>query len=130
MLLLCNELCHINCICYCYIVYLHYKKVDMWTEMSNPAILIKLGFRIKETRLRKGIQQEELAIQAGVSLFTVAKIEKGLSVTLTMLLSVLRALELLENIEQLIPEPRVSPILLKKLQGRTIHRVRRKNNKP
>lgn len=97
--------------------------------MSNPAILVKLGSRIKETRLRNGIQQEELAIQAGVSLFTVAKIEKGLSVTLTMFLSVIRALGLLENMEFLIPESKVSPILLKKMQGRKIYRVRHKNDK-
>lgn len=99
----------------------------MWTEMSNPAILTKLGSRIKETRLRNGIQQEELAIKAGVSLFTVAKIERGKSVTLSILLSVLRALDLLENIEYLVPEPKVSPIILKKLQGKRIYRIRHKN---
>mgnify|MGYP002236601833 CR=1 FL=1 len=32
----------------------------MWNEMSNPAVLVKIGQRIKETRIRQHITQEEL----------------------------------------------------------------------
>lgn len=97
----------------------------MWTEMSNPAILAKLGARIKDARLRKSITQEELSLSAGVSSLTVANIEKGKSVTLSMLLGVLRSLGLLENLENLIPEAKISPLQLKKLQGKKRYRVRR-----
>lgn len=97
----------------------------MWTEMSNPAILAILGNRIKNTRLRKGITQEELATTAGISTLTVANVENGKSVTLLMLLGVLRSLGLLENLENLIPEARISPLQLKKLQGKKRYRVRR-----
>lgn len=93
--------------------------------MSNPAILAKLGARIKDARLRKSITQEELALSAGVSSLTVANIEKGKSVTLSMLLGVLRSLGLLENLENLIPEAKISPLQLKKLQGKKRYRVRR-----
>ena len=101
----------------------------MWTEMSDPAILIKLGARIKDTRIRKGITQVELAIAAGVSPLTVANIEKGKSVTTVMFLGVLRVLGLLENLENLIPEAKISPLHLKKIQGKKRHRVRRFNTK-
>lgn len=97
----------------------------MWTEMSNPAIFTKLGARMKEARIRKGLTQAELAVTAGVSLLTVANIEKGKSVTITMFLSVLRALGMLENLEYLIPEAKISPLLLKKVQGKKRFRVRR-----
>lgn len=97
----------------------------MWTEMSDPAILTKLGGRIKDARIRKGLTQAELAVTAGVSLLTVANIEKGKSVTMTMFLSVLRALGMLENLEFLIPEAKISPLLLKKVQGKERFRVRR-----
>lgn len=97
----------------------------MWTEMSDPAILTKLGGRIKDARIRKGLTQAELAVTAGVSLLTVANIEKGKSVTMTMFLSVLRALGMLENLEFLIPEAKISPLLLKKVQGKKRFRVRR-----
>ena len=75
----------------------------MWNEMSNPAVLVKIGQRIKETRIRQHITQEELA---------------------TASISVLRSLGLLENLEQLVPEIRISPIELKKLQGKKRYRVR------
>lgn len=95
--------------------------------MSDPAILIKLGARIKDTRIRKRITQAELAIAAGVSPLTVANIEKGKSVTILMFLGVLRVLGLLENLENLIPEAKISPLQLKKMQGKKRYRVRRSN---
>ena len=96
----------------------------MWNEMSNPAVLVKIGQRIKETRIRQHITQEELATASGVSPLTVANIEKGKSVSLLLFISVLRSLGLLENLEQLVPEIRISPIELKKLQGKKRYRVR------
>ena len=96
----------------------------MWNEMSNPAVLMRIGQRIKETRIRQRITQEELATASGVSPLTVANIAKGKSVSLLLFISVLRSLGLLENLEQLIPETRVSPIELKKLQGKKRYRVR------
>lgn len=39
----------------------------MWNEMSNPAVLMRIGQRIKETRIRQRITQEELATASGVS---------------------------------------------------------------
>ena len=101
-------------------LYICKKGTTMWNEMSNPAVLMRIGQRIKETR----ITQEELATASGVSPLTVANIEKGKSVSLLLFISVLRSLGLLENLEQLVPEIRVSPIELKKLQGKKRYRVR------
>ncbi len=101
----------------------------MWTEMSDPAILVKLGARIKETRIRRILTQEDLAGIAGVSTLTVANIEKGKPVTILMFLAVLRALGMLENLEYIIPEVKISPLQLKKLQKKKRYRVRRVNQK-
>ena len=101
-------------------LYICKKGTTMWNEMSNPAVLMRIGQRIKETRIR----QQELATASGVSPLTVANIEKGKSVSLLLFISVLRSLGLLENLEQLVPEIRVSPIELKKLQGKKRYRVR------
>lgn len=101
----------------------------MWTEMSDPAILVKLGARIKETRIRRVLTQEDLAGIAGVSTLTVANIEKGKPVTILMFLAVLRALGMLENLEYIIPEVKISPLQLKKLQKKKRYRVRRINQK-
>lgn len=97
----------------------------MWTEMSDPAILKKIGSRVQELRIRKNLTQKELSEQAGVSIFTVAKLEKGQSIALALFISILRVLDLLENLDELLPERPVSPNLMKKLRGKVRIRVRK-----
>lgn len=101
----------------------------MWTEMSNPAILLKIGNRIRDTRIRQDKTQAELAVASGVTPLTVANIEKGKSVSSLILISVLRELGLLENLENLVPEAKISPLQLKKIQGKKRSRVRRLKSK-
>ncbi|MCD8309812.1 MAG: helix-turn-helix domain-containing protein [Prevotellaceae bacterium] len=96
----------------------------MWTERSNVAILTEIGSRLKEYRIRKRIQQKEMAEAAGVSLDTVVRLERGASISMEKLLRILRVLDMLENIESLVPEPPISPILLQKLKGKKRYRVR------
>ncbi len=48
-------------------LYICKKGTTMWNEMSNPAVLMRIGQRIKETRIRQHITQEELATASGVS---------------------------------------------------------------
>lgn len=96
----------------------------MWTEKSNIAILREIGSRLKEYRMRKNLQQKELAENAGISLDTVARMEQGENISFDKLLRILRVLDMLENIELFIPEPPISPILMKKLQGKKKYRIR------
>lgn len=101
------------------------KGIAMITEMTNGAILEKLGKRLKEYRLRAGLMQSELAKDANISLSTVIKLEQGKPVSMILLVSVMRALGMLENFDQFIPEPPVSPMRMLKLQGKTVKRIRR-----
>ncbi len=96
----------------------------MWTERSNLAILREIGQRLKEYRIRKNLQQKELATFAGISLDTVARLEHGSPISMEKFIRVLRALDMLENFDLLVPEPPISPILLQKLKGRKKYRVR------
>lgn len=102
---------------------------DMWTERTDPSILKLLGSRIKEFRQQAGLKQSDLAVSAGVGISTVAKLEKGESISLQLLVSVMRSLGLLENFEKLIPSPMLSPIQRRRMQTRRIIRVRGKNAK-
>lgn len=70
----------------------------MWTELSDTAILNKLGTRLKASRISSGLKQQELAAESGVGVSTIAKIESGQSVSLSLLISVMRTLGLLENL--------------------------------
>jgi transcriptional regulator with XRE-family HTH domain len=97
-----------------------------WNGLSNSEIIITLGKRIKEYRIKKRFTQQEVADRAGVSLFTIAQVEKGKSVSATTLIAVLRVLRLLENFEMLLPEIEASPIEIMKLKGKIPTRIRRK----
>ena len=49
--------------------------------------------------------------------------EKGESVQLTSLIRILRALNLADNVDDLVPEPRLSPMAQLKLKGKERRRA-------
>jgi len=98
----------------------------MWTELSDPAILQRLGGRIRDYRIRMEMTQSELADKSGVSMGTVVRIEQGKAVSTLLLITLLRTLGVLENLETLLPELGISPIQLRKMQGRKVQRIRHK----
>ena len=100
----------------------------MWTELSDTAILEKLGARMKACRISRGLKQQELAGESGVGVSTIAKIESGQSVAFSLLVSVMRTLGLLENLDLLVPEQKPSPMELLKTQGKKVKRVRTKKD--
>ena len=73
-----------------------------------------------------GIKQQDLAKESGVGISTITKIESGQSVAFSLLISVMRTLGLLENLDLLVPEQKPSPMELLKTQGKQVKRVRTK----
>jgi len=98
----------------------------MWLEMSGPGAMKTIGERMKEIRLRKNITQEEIAWRAGISKLSVVNAEAGKNISLATLIAILRQLSMIENLELLIPEPTISPILMKKLKGKKRFRASNK----
>lgn len=92
--------------------------------MSDPAILVKLGERIKDYRIRLGLKQSEVAKMSSIGTNTIYKIEKGKPVSILLLISILRTLGLLDNIEMLVPETKLTPMQLLKMQEKKTTRVR------
>jgi transcriptional regulator with XRE-family HTH domain len=92
-------------------------------NLTDEATLAALGTRLGRTRLERNLTQRELAEQAGVERKAIQRIEAGESVTLTSFIRVLRALGLLEALDQLLPEPVPSPIEQLKLRGRERRRA-------
>ena len=88
-----------------------------FTAMSDNAILKEIGARIKTLRLNRNISQMTLADSAQLSVGTVKTLEKGQG-KLSSLVAVLRELDALERVESLLPETRISPQQLLKMQGR------------
>ena len=99
-----------------------------WNSLNNTDILLEIGGRIKKLRIGKKLTQQQLADKAGVSVFTIAKIEQGFSVSLSMLVAVLRVLRLLDNLELLLPDYQISPVELLKQKQKLDKRVRSKKD--
>ncbi|MDX9932469.1 MAG: helix-turn-helix transcriptional regulator [Bacteroidales bacterium] len=100
-----------------------------WNSLSNASIAVELGKRVRATRMRKRLTQRELAVKAGISLFSVAQIERGHPVSVGIFIPVLRVLRLLDNLEMLLPEIGPGPIEILKQKGKTPMRVRSKKQK-
>jgi transcriptional regulator with XRE-family HTH domain len=99
-----------------------------WNSLSNTEILVEIGSRIRFNRISKKLTQKQLAEKAGVSLFSVAKMERGESVSISICIAILRAIRLLDNLELLIPEVPISPLAILKQTKKVEKRVRFKKS--
>lgn len=94
--------------------------------MSNPEIIAELGRRFKEYRLTGRLTQKEAAEKAGVSLITLRQFENGKIYNINMgnFLALLRVVDCLEQIDQLLPEIPVSAYALEQSMNKKSKRVR------
>jgi len=72
------------------------------------------GQQLRDLRLRRNIDQRQLAEQAGVALNAVKNLENGRGATLTSLVKVLRALGRADWLETLAPAVAISPMQMLK----------------
>ena len=100
----------------------------LWKRKSDSQILLELGLRIKDKRQQKKYTQEELAQKAGISTFTLQKIEYGQNPTLSSFIQVLRALDELDQLEQFLPPVQISPLDMLKEQ-KAVYRIRKSRKK-
>ena len=93
------------------------------SPISNARLLQIMGERISQRRLQRNRSQAHLANEAGVSKRTVERVEAGESIQLSNFIRILRALDLLDGLDALLPEPLPSPLQQHKLQGRQRRRA-------
>jgi transcriptional regulator with XRE-family HTH domain len=91
--------------------------------LSDTSVLLELGNRLAQYRLNQNLTQEALAREAGISLRTLNRIERGEPSQTSNVLRVLRVLGLLDNLEAFIPEAPVSPMQQLKLKGKVRQRA-------
>ena len=99
-------------------------------SLSDSAIEVEIGARLKALRLRRNVTQKALADATGLSVTAIKGIEAG-GGTLRTLIAVLRELRALDNLQHFIPEITVSPLQLARRKGVQRRRAtgsRRKND--
>jgi transcriptional regulator with XRE-family HTH domain len=99
-------------------------------ELTDVAVLHEIGERLMRRRIDAGLTQAQLAEEAGVSKRTVERIEAGRSTDFAMLLRALRALKLLDALDQLVPDLGPGPLALLRGHGRAPKRVRHSRRLP
>ncbi|MFC1543754.1 helix-turn-helix domain-containing protein [Gemmatimonadota bacterium] len=96
--------------------------------MSDRAILREIGRRLKRRRLERNLPQRRVAEIAGVARSTVSQMENGSPTSLLTFVQILRALEALDELDSLLPDPGISPLELARMKGR--ERRRASGNRP
>ena len=90
--------------------------------MSPSAICKEMGQRIKRARLNANLTQNDIAGRAGLSVTAVQSVEGG-NAMLESVVSVLVALNMIDQINHFIPEQEISPLQLAKLKGKKRQRA-------
>lgn len=71
---------------------------------TDKAILEELGSRLRDLRLSRNVSQAALAKEAGMARFTLQRIEDGQPSSMTNFIRLLQSLDLLEELDGLVPE--------------------------
>ena len=95
------------------------------TSFKTPKELQNvLGARLRKLRLSRNIDQRATADKAGISERALRNLESGHGSTVETLLRTLKALDSVDGIEMLAPEPSVDPLALLR-SSKPPQRVRR-----
>lgn len=95
--------------------------------MNDAVVLTQLGRGLAAQRIRLGLTQAELAKQAGIGKRTVERIEAGNSCQTSVLVRVLRILQLEKELIGIIPKAAPSPMELLRMKGKERKRASSKN---
>ena len=91
----------------------------MQSSKTPEEMEVEFGQQLRDLRLRRNIDQRQLAGQAGVALNAVKNLENGRGSTLSSLVKVLRSLGRADWLETLAPTVGISPMqMLKARQPR------------
>lgn len=95
---------------------------------SDDAVLAEFGSRLNALRLMRDMTQAQLAHEAGISKRTLERIEAGKSAQITSYVRVLRTLNLLNRLEDVLPAPQLGPMDLLQHAGKFPQRARGSQN--
>ncbi|HET9570069.1 MAG TPA: helix-turn-helix domain-containing protein [Bacteroidales bacterium] len=84
-----------------------------WYSLTDLEVLAEFGTRMRLARINKNLTQQMLADRSGLNRSTIRDLENGRSVNLLSLIQLLRSLELMEELDLMLPGSSQSPVLAK-----------------
>jgi len=84
-----------------------------WHSLTDLEVLGEFGIRIRLARIERNLTQQMLADRSGLNRSTIRDLENGRSVNLLSLVQALRSMELLDQLDILLPGSSQSPVLAK-----------------
>ncbi len=101
-----------------------------WFTLSDQAIIRELGEFVKETRLKLNYTQNDLAKKAGVHRVTISEFEHGTrSISLITFIELLRAVDVLDNLNVFKVRTTLSPLQMAKLEAKKRQRASKTRTK-
>lgn len=99
-------------------------------EKSNNDVVMELGRRFREYRIALRLTQKDISEQTGMSVMTIVRFERGegSAIRLDNFIALLRAVQKLEMVSELIPDIPNSLYDAPATKYRANKRVRRRNN--
>ena len=97
--------------------------------MTNEALMAYIGEQMKQMRINAQMSQQDLADRSGVSRATLTLVENGKGAKLDTLISLLRALQKLEILNNFETSAMVSPLLVAKNEGKGVKKVYKRRTK-
>ena len=95
--------------------------------ITSKAYVREIGERIKLLRINRELTQSDLADVSGVSIRSISRFEQGEDIQLGNFIKILKALNLQNNLDQLVPDIKTYPSY--QLQKKPKQRVRKKTIK-
>jgi len=86
--------------------------------LSNTEIVRRIGDKIKRIRLNSNITRDELQALTGIHAKTIGDAEAGKNITMMTFVAIIRGLNMLDQLTELLREEGVSPVMMAKNQGK------------
>ena len=96
------------------------------SQMYTIEIVAMLGKRFKDYRIGSDLTQKQVSEKAGVSIITIRNFENGKlrNISMGTFIELLRAIDFMQGLDDVLPEIPVSPYELEKIQQGKRKRVR------
>jgi transcriptional regulator with XRE-family HTH domain len=99
------------------------------SEISDPALMKRIGSFIRHHRLEQNKSQSQLVEEAGINRSTLSQIENGMNSNLLTFIQLLRALNILQILDAFNIEKQISPLQLARMDKLKRLRAGRKEKK-